>query len=126
MQNDPTYDNVMIDIDSFFEKQIKKAKNFGIKNIILDVGIGFGKTLEHNLILLKNMEHFKHFGYEVLIGASRKSMIDMITKSDVQNRLGGSLAIHLDSVRKGASIVRTHDVQEHFQAIKLQEAIDNV
>jgi dihydropteroate synthase len=125
MQNDPKYDNVILDIDNFFAKQIKKAKKYNIKNIVLDVGIGFGKKLEHNLILLKNMEHFRHFGYELLIGASRKSMIDMIVKSDVSQRLPGTLAIHLDSINKGASIVRTHDVAEHYQAIKIQEAIQN-
>jgi len=126
MQDNPTYDDIMIDIDNFFKQRIKKAKDFGIKNIILDVGIGFGKTLEHNLILLKNMEHFKHFGFELLIGASRKSMIDKIVSSSVEDRLSGTLAIHLDSVKKGASIIRCHDVKEHFQAIKIQEAIDNI
>ncbi|MEA3512919.1 MAG: dihydropteroate synthase [Campylobacterota bacterium] len=126
MQENPHYDNVMVEIDEFFKQKIEKAKNFGIKNIILDVGIGFGKTLEHNLILLKNMEHFLHFGYEVLVAASRKSMIDKIYPSEVEDRLAGTLAIHLDSVRKGATIVRTHDVKEHIQAIKVQEAIDNI
>jgi len=125
MQNNPSYDDVMIDIDNFFKERISKAKSFGIDDIILDVGIGFGKTLEHNLILLKNMEHFKHFGYEVLIGSSRKSLIDNIVPSLIQERLSGTLAIHLDSIRKGASIVRCHDVKEHYQAIKIQEAIDN-
>ena len=126
MQDNPIYDDIMIDIDNFFKQRIKKAKDFDIKNIILDVGIGFGKTLEHNLILLKNMEHFKHFGYEVLIGASRKSMIDKIVPSSIEERLPGTLAIHLNSIKKGASIVRCHDVKEHFQAIKVQEAIDNI
>ena len=123
MQIKPTYDDIILDIDNFFKERIAKAKKFGIKNIILDVGIGFGKTLEHNLILLKNMEHFNHFGYPLLVGASRKSMIDMITPSAVEDRLSGSLAIHLDSLTKGVSIIRTHDVKEHYQAIKVQEAI---
>ncbi len=125
MQQNPTYDDVMVEIDNFFKEQIKKAKDFGIKNIILDVGIGFGKTLEHNLTLLKNMEHFKHFGYEVLIGASRKSMIDKIVPTVTEERLAGTLAIHLDSIKRGASIVRCHDVKEHYQAIQVQKAILN-
>ena len=124
MQDNPNYENIMIDIDNFFKQRISKAKEFGIEDIILDIGIGFGKTLEHNLTLLKNMEHFKHFGYELLIGASRKSMIDKITPSKTQDRLPGTLAIHLDSIKKGASIIRCHDVKEHYQAIKVQEAID--
>lgn len=125
MQDNPEYKNVVLDIDDYFVNQIQKANSFGIDDIILDVGIGFGKSLEHNLTLLKNMEHFKHFGYEVLIGASRKSMIDKITPCEIKDRLPGSLAIHLESVKNGASIVRCHDVKEHYQAIKVQEAILN-
>ena len=125
MQLDPKYDDVIYDIDKFFQKRIKKAKKFGIENIILDVGIGFGKTLEHNLLLLKHLEHFNHFGYQVLVGASRKSLIDKIVPSDVEDRLSGTLAIHLDAISKGASIIRCHDVKEHYMAIKIQEAIIN-
>ncbi|MCT7560843.1 dihydropteroate synthase [Aliarcobacter butzleri] len=126
MQNNPFYEDVIIEIDDFFTKRLEKAKSFGVKDIVLDVGIGFGKTLEHNLLLLKNLEHFKHFGYELLIGASRKSMIDKITPTEVINRLPGTLAIHLESIRNGASIIRCHDVKEHFQAIKVFEAIENI
>lgn len=126
MQQNPTYEDIMCEVDSFFKERIAKANLFGIKNIILDVGIGFGKTIEHNLTLLKNMEHFRHFGYEVLIGASRKSLIDKIVPSETCDRLPGTLAIHLDSIKKGASIVRAHDVKEHHQAIKLQESIESI
>ena len=126
MQNNPFYEDIMVEIDDFFKERIQKAKSFGIDDIVLDVGIGFGKTLEHNLLLLKNLEHFKHFGYELLIGASRKSMINMITPSEIENRLPGTLAIHLESLRYGASIIRCHDVKEHFQAIKVFEAIENI
>ncbi|RBQ31916.1 dihydropteroate synthase [Arcobacter sp. FW59] len=126
MQNNPYYEDVIVEIDDFFSKQIEKAKSFGIKDIVLDVGIGFGKTLEHNLLLLKNLEHFKHFGYELLIGASRKSMIDMITPTKIEDRLSGTLAIHLESLRYGASIIRCHDVKEHYQAIKVFEAIEKI
>ncbi len=123
MQNNPTYSNIIIDVDKFFEKRIAKAKKYGIKNIILDVGIGFGKTLEHNLELIKNLSHFKHFGYELLLGASRKSMIDNIIPTPIEERLSGTLAIHLEGITQGASIIRCHDVQEHHQAILLQKAI---
>ena len=123
MQNNPVYDDLMLDIDTFFQERIKKAHAFGIEKIVLDVGIGFGKTLEHNLMLLKNMEHFKHFGYELLVGASRKSMIDKIVSSEISQRLPGTLAIHLESINHGASIIRCHDVKEHYQAIKVQQAI---
>ena len=126
MQEEPYYENVILEIDEYLRNQIEKAQSFGIKDIVLDVGIGFGKTLEHNLLLLKNLEHFKHFGYELLIGASRKSMIDKITPSAIEDRLAGTLAIHLESIRNGASIIRCHDVKEHFQAIKVFEAINNI
>lgn len=126
MQETPYYDDVILDIDKYFNNQINKAKSFGINNIVLDVGIGFGKTLEHNLKLLNKLSSFKHFGYELLIGASRKSMINMITPATIEERLPGTLAIHLESIKNGASIIRCHDVKEHYQAIKVFEAINNI
>lgn len=127
MQKNPTYEDVIVEVDSFFSERIEKAKSFGIQKIILDVGIGFGKTLEHNLLLLQNLEHFRRFGYEILLGASRKSLIEMIVpNTPISDRLSGTLAIHLDGIQKGASIIRCHDVKEHFSAIKVQEAIDTV
>jgi len=126
MQENPHYDNVILDIDAFFEERIERALEIGFKieDLVLDVGIGFGKTLEHNLMLLKNLNHFRHFGCEVLIGASRKSMINKIILTPVEERLPGTLAIHLEAIRRGASIVRCHDVKEHKQAIKVYEAIE--
>ena len=126
MQNDPFYDDVIVEIDNFFKQRVEKAKSFGVEDIVLDVGIGFGKNLEHNLLLLKNLEHFKHFGYELLIGASRKSMINMITPTEIVDRLPGTLTIHLESIKYGASIIRCHDVKEHYQAIKVYEAIEKI
>lgn len=124
MQQNPIYENVVLEVDSFFKERIEVASEVGIKDIILDVGIGFGKTLEHNLELLRNLEHFSHFGCEILIGASRKSMINAICPSRVEDRLSGTLAIHLDAIRKGASMVRCHDVKEHFQAIKIYNQLN--
>ena len=128
MQINPFYENVILEVDNFFARRIEKAKYFGIKDIILDVGIGFGKRLEDNLALIKHLEHFLHFGYELLIGASRKSMIDMIMKKEgisttPSERLPGTLAIHLEAFRNGASIIRCHDVKEHFQTLKVFKEI---
>ncbi len=128
MQKNPFYENVILEVDDFFKERIEKAKYFGIKDIILDVGIGFGKRLEDNIALIKHMEHFLHFGYELLIGASRKSMIDMIMRrkgmqTTPAKRLPGTLALHQEAVRNGASIVRCHDVAEHFQALNVFEEI---
>jgi len=119
MQENPCYHDVMIEVSEFFEERIAKCEALGMRreDIILDVGIGFGKTLEHNLMLIKNMGHFKKFGCEVLVGASRKSMIDKIVPTPTEKRLAGTLAIHLKSVENGANVVRCHDVEEHFQAL---------
>ena len=125
MQDNPEYDDVMVEVSQFFEERIEKCEALGIqrKNIILDVGLGFGKTLEHNLTLIKNMAHFKVFGCEVLVGASRKSMINKIIASSPEERLPGTLAIHLKAVENAANIVRCHDVKEHVQAFAVFEAM---
>ncbi len=125
MQKDPNYDDVMVEVSDFFEERITKCEGLGLarEKIILDVGIGFGKTLEHNLTLIKHMAHFKVFGCEVLVGASRKGMIDKISTSLPEQRLPGTLAIHLKAVENGASIVRCHDVAEHQQALAVLRAM---
>ena len=125
MQDNPHYDDIMVEVSGFFQERIEKCEALGMKreNIILDVGIGFGKSLEHNIMLIKNMGHFKKFGCEVLVGASRKSMIDKIITTLTEERLAGSLAIHLKAVENGASIVRCHDVKEHVQALRVWDAI---
>jgi len=125
MQNDPHYEDVMLEVSQFFETRLAKCEALGLarEDIILDVGIGFGKTLEHNLSLIKNMAHFKVFGCEVLVGASRKSMIDKIIPSAVEERLPGTLALHLKAVENGANIVRCHDVAAHKQALAVLNAL---
>jgi dihydropteroate synthase len=125
MQQNPTYTNVVDEVDRFFASQIQKCETLGLRqdNIILDVGIGFGKSLEHNLELLKSHSHFRHFGCELLIGASRKSMINKISPSPVEERLAGTLAIHLKAFKNGANIIRCHDVKEHLQAFRVWERI---
>ncbi|MBE0495902.1 MAG: dihydropteroate synthase [Campylobacterales bacterium] len=124
MQHNPYYEDVMGEVDAFFEQRIEKATAFGVEKIILDVGIGFGKTLEHNLLLLKHQRHFLRFGYPLLVGASRKSLINTLSPSSAEERLGGTLALHLEAVRNGASIVRCHDVFEHVQALRVMEALE--
>jgi len=125
MQQNPIYDDVMVEVSDFFEERIDKCEALGMKreNIILDVGIGFGKRLEHNLTLIRNMRHFKKFGCEVLIGASRKSLIDKIVPTPTEQRLAGTLAIHLKAVECGASIVRCHDVLDHYQALAVWSSL---
>lgn len=123
MQDNPTYSSVITDVEDFFRERIEKAESFGIKEIILDCGIGFGKRTEDNLSLITHQSHFLRFGKQLLVGASRKSMIDAISPSVSNDRLAGSIAIHLKAIEEGASIVRVHDVKEHAQAIKLWKAM---
>ncbi len=123
MQNNPAYRDVVEDVYGYLHRQAQKASSYGIKEIILDVGIGFGKTLEHNIALLQHLPHFRTLGYPLLAGASRKSMIDKISPSPVARRLGGTLALHLYAARNGADIVRVHDVYEHVQAFAVEQAL---
>jgi len=126
MQKNPNYSDVITDVYGFFQERIEKADKFGISDIVLDVGIGFGKTLEHNLLLLKHLEHFLMLQKPLLVGASRKSMIDTIFPSTVDKRLAGTLTLHLEAAKNGASILRVHDVYEHAQALRVQEALLNI
>ncbi len=121
MQQNPCYEDVTAEVDAFFAERIERCEALGVprERIILDVGIGFGKTLEHNLELLRNHATFLHHGCPLLIGASRKSMIDRIVPAPTEERLPGTLAIHLKAVQEGASIVRCHDVAEHRQALEV-------
>jgi dihydropteroate synthase len=123
MQNNPQYENVIDEVYSFLQERILKADSFGIKDIVLDVGIGFGKNLEDNLKLIKHLESFLTLDKPLLVGASRKSMIDKIVSVNVEDRLAGTLALHLEAVRNGASMLRVHDVKEHSQALKVQKAL---
>ncbi len=123
MQDAPRYDALLPEVYGFFETRSEKAKRFGIEKVVLDVGIGFGKTLRHNLRLVNDLEHFLPLGFPLLVGASRKSMIDKIAPSEVSERLPGTLAIHLEAVRNGAAWLRVHDVKEHVQALKVFEAL---
>ncbi len=123
MQKNPHYENILSEVYDFFDVRMQKAESFGIKNIVLDVGIGFGKTVENNLTLLKNLEHFLTLDKPLLVGASRKSMIDKISASSVEQRLAGTLALHLEALKNGASILRVHDVPEHVQALKVFRAL---
>ena len=125
MQDNPQYEDVMVEVSHFFEDRIAECEALGLdrESIILDVGIGFGKSLEDNITLLKNLSHFRKFGCDLLVGASRKSMIDHIIPTPVEERLPGTLAIHLQAVTQGAHIIRCHDVKAHRQAIFVAEVL---
>lgn len=112
MQSDPGYDNIVAEISSFLQKRIDACKNAGIEKIIIDPGIGFGKTLEHNLEIFRRLDEFQKLGFPVLVGPSRKSFIGALTGLSVDERLEGTAAAVAVSVMRGANILRVHDVKE--------------
>lgn len=115
------YENVISEILEFFEEKIKCLVEFGIKreNIILDPGIGFGKNLEHNLEILKNINIFKIFNLPIFIGHSRKSFIGEILNKDVNFRLFGTLGLSMYLFMKGIDYIRVHDIKEHMDLLKI-------
>ena len=121
---DPAID-IMADIRAFFVRSLEIADKVGIArhNIVLDPGIGFGKTAEQSLIALARFAELKSFGLPLMIGASRKRFIDKVSPAPPDRRLGGSLAAHLAAVAEGAVIVRTHDVADTAQALRVAAAI---
>jgi len=126
MQENPVYQNVVQEIKVFFKERITAARKAGIEDIIIDPGIGFGKTLKHNLCILKNLGELKSLGYPILVGPSRKAFIGAVTGAPVTERLSGSLAAVVVSIMNGAHIVRVHDVRECSQAIHVADAIRGV
>ncbi len=126
MQEDPHYEDVISDISSFFRQQISYAKDAGLENIILDPGIGFGKTQQHNITILKRLGEFVDLGYPLLIGASRKSMIGRILEDrDIGDRVTGTVAVHYHAMMQGAKIIRVHDVKEANDSILVYNALNN-
>ncbi|DAB38164.1 MAG: dihydropteroate synthase [Sulfuricurvum sp. GWF2_44_89] len=123
MQENPSYSSVISEVEAFFRQRIEKGESFGIKDMILDCGIGFGKRTEENCLLIAHQSHFLRLGKKLMVGASRKSMINAISPSESDERLAGTLAIHLKAIEEGATIIRAHDVKEHVQAIKVWKAL---
>jgi dihydropteroate synthase len=121
---DPTID-IMRDIAEFFSRSLEIAARAGIlrENIALDPGIGFGKTQEQSMMVLARLDRFRSFGLPLLVGASRKRFIASVSPSEPDQRLGGSLAAHLIAAKAGARIIRTHDVSETIQALRVASAI---
>ena len=126
MQDAPEYDNVTEQVIGFLSGQTQLCQNQGIvlEDIVIDPGIGFGKTLQHNLELLNAVELMRdRLKCEVLIGVSRKSMIDKLLGRQVDQRLAASLGLAVQSVLNGAKIIRVHDVQQTYDAIRSVEAV---
>ncbi len=124
MQQKPHYDHLINDLLKFFQERISACQAAGIDKqaILLDPGFGFGKTVKHNLQLIKHLSEFVALGYPVLISVSRKSTIGTVLDKPVEQRLAGSLALAVMAVEQGAQIVRTHDVAATVDAIRMTQA----
>ena len=125
MQREPVYGDVVTEVAAFLDAQVQSCLRAGIEpaRIAIDPGFGFGKTLAHNLQLLRALPRFAATGYPVLVGLSRKSMIGVLTGRPVGERLAGGLALALWAVQGGASIVRAHDVGPTIDAIAAWSAV---
>ncbi|ROT96081.1 dihydropteroate synthase [Marinobacter sp. R17] len=125
MQQAPHYDNVVAEVSRFLMDRVAVAREAGIpaERIILDPGYGFGKNLEHNLVLLEALDQMHALGYPLLVGMSRKTMLGQITGRDVADRLPASLAVATIAAMKGAAIIRVHDVRETVDAVKVVSAL---
>ncbi len=119
MQDAPTYKNVSTEVYQFFKEKIALIKKHRINDIIIDPGFGFGKTLEHNFDLFKNIPFFKSLNTPILIGISRKSMINKTLNCTAAEALNGTTALHAIALQKGGNILRVHDVKQAIETIKL-------
>jgi dihydropteroate synthase len=125
MQSDPRYEDVLVEVREFLVDRADACDAMGIarSRIVIDPGFGFGKTLAHNLTLLRELDRFLETGYPILAGVSRKSMLGQLTGRDVQDRLAASVAAALLAAQKGAKILRVHDVRETVDALKVWQAV---
>ena len=122
---DPAID-IVADVIAFFDRSLEIAAKAGIanENIVLDPGVGFGKTMEQSITVIARLDAFRRFGLPILVGASRKRFIYGVMPMPPSQRLGGSIAAHLTAVRNGAAIVRVHDVADTVQALRVADVIE--
>ncbi len=119
MQLSPTYDNVVVEVLDFMKNKLEECRNAGIVDVIFDPGFGFGKTVEHNFELLRNLDVFRMTQCPILAGLSRKSMICKALNIKPTDALNGTTVLNTLALQKGASILRVHDVKEAYEAIRL-------
>jgi dihydropteroate synthase len=126
MQKNPVYKDLIAEVLLYFENAVWKAIISGIEQLIVDPGIGFGKTAEHNLTLIKYMFEIKKLDCPVMIGVSRKSLIDKIARAEIDDRLSGTIALNTVSILNGVNILRVHDVKEAVQAARIIDAYKKI
>ena len=123
MQQNPHYDNLLKEVFMYFARKVQQLRDLGVKDIILDPGFGFGKTVEHNYELLAHLEEFRIFELPLLAGVSRKSMIYRLLGTTPQEALNGTTVLDTICLLKGADILRVHDVREAVETVKIVEAM---
>ena len=123
MQKHPHYDNLLKEVFFYFAQKVQQLRDLGMKDIILDPGFGFGKTVEHNYELLAHLEEFRVFELPLLVGVSRKSMIYRLLGNTPQDALNGTTVLDTICLLKGADILRVHDVREAVETVKIVEAM---
>ena len=121
MQINPQYEHFLKEIFYFFSEKAQKLRDLGVKDIIIDPGFGFGKTIEHNYQLMNHLEEFKLFGLPLLVGISRKSMIYKLLGTTPEEALNGTTVLNTIALQKGAHILRVHDVKAAVEAVKIVE-----
>ncbi len=125
MQKSPVYKDIVADILRWFGERIYKLHSMGVKDIILDPGFGFGKTIEHNFILLNHLSEFSIAGLPLMVGLSRKSMIWKTLETTPDEALNGTTVLNTIALLKGIDILRVHDVKEAAQAVRLVETLNS-
>lgn len=121
MQMNPHYDNLLKEVFFYFSEKVQRLHDLGVKDIILDPGFGFGKTLEHNYQLMNHLEEFSLFELPLLVGISRKSMIYKLLEGNPDEALNGTTILNTIALQKGADILRVHDVKAAMEAVKIVE-----
>lgn len=125
MQDQPAYQDVVQEVLDFFIQETGQLRALGVKDIILDPGFGFGKSVEHNYRLLKNIKAFQILDCSILTGVSRKSMINKVLNISPREALNGTTALHMAALINGSQLLRVHDVKEAKQTVRLWQALDN-
>lgn len=123
MQVNPVYNDVVQEIKEYFQKRVAILEKTGFRKIILDPGFGFGKTLEHNLEIMKKLEEFNELNYPLLAGVSRKSIVNKLLNISTKDALNGTSVLNTIALQKGAKIIRVHDVKEAVEVVKIVSAL---
>ncbi|MFW5706860.1 MAG: dihydropteroate synthase, partial [Bacteroidota bacterium] len=123
MQENPVYEDVVREITLFFAEKVHQLQQFGVHDIILDPGFGFGKSLHDNYLVLDRLDYFRIFELPILVGFSRKSMVNKVLGTKPANALNGTTVLNTIALQKGANILRVHDAREAHQAVKIVEML---